>query len=99
MIYGKLTNIPRDQVAFADEGIQYSFSGITLPSLPWISVISKVRDRVKQLEFSPNFCLVNKYNDGSNSIGEHQDDEKQLNPRAPIAGVSFGASKNKREYY
>lgn len=35
-----------------------------------------------------------RYKDGSDHIGEHRDDERELAPGSPIASVSFGACRD-----
>lgn len=93
-IYGKKMAISREQIAFANDGINYTFSGKTLKSKPWIPVVLEIKNKVENIlgiEF--NFCLVNKYKNGFDNIGKHRDDEKQLVPNSPIAGVSFGITR------
>ncbi len=43
---------------------------------------------------SYNFVLVNRYSDGNHCIGEHRDDESELNPDVPIASLTLGASRD-----
>lgn len=39
-------------------------------------------------------CLNARYKDGQDHIGEHRDDEKELDPLCPIASVSLGAARD-----
>lgn len=41
-----------------------------------------------------NFCLVNYYSSGSDSISYHSDDERFLGPEPAIASFSFGAKRD-----
>lgn len=41
-----------------------------------------------------NFVLINRYKDGNDYMGEHRDDEKDLDLNAPIASVSFGETRD-----
>lgn len=41
-----------------------------------------------------NFCLVNYYSNGSDSITYHSDDERFLGPDPGIASFSFGAQRD-----
>lgn len=41
-----------------------------------------------------NFCLVNYYSSGSDSISYHSDDERFLGPEPAIASFSFGARRD-----
>ncbi|XP_049721810.1 DNA oxidative demethylase ALKBH2 isoform X1 [Elephas maximus indicus] len=94
-MFGKWHDVPRKQATYGDAGVTYSFSGLTLSPKPWIPVLERVRDRVSQLTgHTFNFVLVNRYKDGRDHIGEHRDDERELDPRIPIASVSFGACRD-----
>ncbi|KAF8785227.1 DNA oxidative demethylase ALKBH2 like protein [Argiope bruennichi] len=93
-VYGKWHEIPRKQVAFGDDGLSYKFSGNCLPSKPWETcpIIFELKKCVESVVgYSFNFVLVNRYKDGSDHMGEHRDDEKELDPHTPIASLSFGA--------
>ncbi|UYV71463.1 MYBL1 [Cordylochernes scorpioides] len=82
-------------VAFGEEGLTYTFSGVTVPALTWDPIILTIRDLVSELvgcQF--NFVLLNRYKDGTDKIGEHRDDEKDLVPKAPIASLSLGAERD-----
>ncbi|KAM4053106.1 DNA oxidative demethylase ALKBH2 [Anomaloglossus baeobatrachus] len=94
-VYGKWHNVPRKQVTFGDEGLTYTFSGITLSPKPWLPVLDLIRERVRMATgHSFNFVLINRYKDGNDHIGDHRDDEKELHPQSPIASVSFGACRD-----
>merc|ERR1711874_801431 len=41
-----------------------------------------------------NFVLVNRYKDGADKMGEHKDDEKELDQTVPIASLTFGAERD-----
>uniref|UniRef100_A0A6I8Q8D4 DNA oxidative demethylase ALKBH2 n=2 Tax=Xenopus tropicalis TaxID=8364 RepID=A0A6I8Q8D4_XENTR len=95
MVYGKWHNVPRKQVMYGDEGLHYTFSGITLSPKPWIPVLVHIKERLQLATgHSFNFVLINRYKDGNDHIGEHRDDEKELVPQSPIASVSFGACRD-----
>ena len=90
-IMGKVCKIPRQQTAFGDSGLDYSFSGITLPANKCTPTVYKIKLSVEEaLDENFNFVLVNRYKDGGDSIGEHRDDEVDLVAKAPIASLSFG---------
>ena len=94
-IMGKVHKIPRRQAAFGDPGLSYNFSGVSVPALPWTPLLSKLKDIVcKQLGEQFNFVLVNRYKDGSDHIGEHRDDEKDLVCKSSIASLSFGQERD-----
>ena len=41
-----------------------------------------------------NFVLVIRYKDGGDRMGEHKDDEKELDENVPIASLTFGAERD-----
>ncbi|XP_004379048.1 DNA oxidative demethylase ALKBH2 isoform X2 [Trichechus manatus latirostris] len=94
-VFGKWHDVPRKQATYGDAGVTYSFSGLTLSPKPWIPILERIRDRVSWATGKTfNFVLVNRYKDGFDHIGEHRDDERELDPRSPIASVSFGACRD-----
>ena len=46
--------------------------------------------------FRSNGVLLNYYRDGRDTMGWHADDEPELDPEAPIASLSLGASRTFR---
>ena len=94
-IMGKVCQIPRKQTAFGDAGLTYSFSGTTVPANAWNPLVHRIKGCLENaLEEKFNFVLVNRYNDGSDHIGEHRDDETDLCPGASIASLSFGQERD-----
>jgi len=95
VLFGKMHTIPRKQAAFGDNGLTYTFSGVTLKANTWIPIITALKFSVEEiLGESFNFVLVNRYQDGADHMGEHQDNEKDLVSTAPIAGLSFGQPRD-----
>ncbi|RUS79288.1 hypothetical protein EGW08_012943 [Elysia chlorotica] len=94
-MFGKLIDIPRKQVAHGDAGLSYTFSGNTVPALPWTPLLREIRDHVsKATGYEFNFVLINRYKDGHDYMGEHKDDEKDLCQGYPIASLSLGQSRD-----
>ncbi|KAM3961844.1 DNA oxidative demethylase ALKBH2 [Aphomia sociella] len=94
-VFGKMFPLPRQQVAYGDEGITYTFSGITVPALPWPEPVLALRDFLYNLKgIKYNFVLVNRYKNGHDHIGEHRDNESDLDPTYPIASVSLGQERD-----
>ncbi|MBN3304242.1 ALKB2 demethylase, partial [Amia calva] len=94
-VFGKFYNVPRKQATYGDPGLLYSFSGVHLSAKPWTAVLEQIRDAVtKATGHIFNFVLVNRYKDGQDHIGEHRDDERELDPTCPIASVSLGAARD-----
>lgn len=81
---------------FADDPkLNYCYSGTShTNSPPFPEWLSKMRDRVQTLTGEKfNYCLLNRYLDGKETIGLHADDEKDLVRGTSIASVSFGAHR------
>lgn len=92
---GKVIPIPRQQTVFGDEGLRYSYSGVTLTSNSWIPIISSLKSAVEWAAGDTfNFVLINRYKDGEDYMGEHRDDERDLDPSGMIASLSFGAERD-----
>ncbi|XP_056888632.1 DNA oxidative demethylase ALKBH2 isoform X1 [Takifugu flavidus] len=94
-VFGKVYNIPRKQATYGDAGLTYTYSGIRRMASPWTPTLEYIRDAVTTTTGQMfNFVLVNRYKDGLDHMGEHRDDEKELDPLCPIASVSLGAARD-----
>ncbi|XP_077282959.1 DNA oxidative demethylase ALKBH2-like [Arctopsyche grandis] len=90
-VFGRWHPIPRQQVAHGEPGISYKFSGTTVPALPWTELLSEIRDKLNELTGHRfDFVLINRYRNGNDHMGEHRDDESELDSSAPIASLSLG---------
>ncbi|XP_072944303.1 DNA oxidative demethylase ALKBH2-like isoform X2 [Epargyreus clarus] len=85
-VFGKVYLLPRQQVAYGDPGITYTYSGITVPALPWPAPVLALRDFIFKLKGI-------KYRNGNDHMGEHRDNEPDLDPDYPIASVSLGQER------
>jgi len=91
----EMVAIPRRQTAYGEPGTSYRFAGCTVPARPWIPPLRALRDRVcARAGFGFNFVLVNHYRSGSDCIGWHRDDEKDLGAEPEIASLSLGATRD-----
>ena len=71
--------ISRKIVAFGDSGLSYTFSGLTVNSQSWCPLLLDIKKTVEDLTgFDFNFVLINRYGDGNACIGQHKDDESDL---------------------
>jgi len=94
-VFGRLHKIPRLHQWFADTGLSYRWSGITLQPEPWFAELNAVRERVSAAAHTPfNSVLINYYRDGNDSMGWHSDDEPELGPFPVIASLSLGATRD-----
>ena len=80
--------------AFGEPGLSYRYSGITKRPVPWPPLTRALADAVgRRLGIEFNFCLANLYPDHTATLGWHADDERDLEPGAPIAIVSLGSPR------
>ena len=92
---GQLVPQPRLTAWYADDqNMEYSYSGVTQKVLPWIPELLSIKEKIEQ-QFNTkyNSVLLNYYRSGSDSVGLHADDEKELGKNANIASVSLGAER------
>lgn len=93
-IFGKEVLQPRLTALFGEEDKTYSYSGITMKPKPFTPTLLKIKDGCEKHSGEKfNVCLLNLYRDGSDSMGWHSDDEKELGKNPVIASVSFGAER------
>ena len=69
----------------------YRYSGIVNEPAPWPDALAELRHRLRsELGVDFNSCLANLYRDGTDSMGYHSDNERELGPRPTIASISLG---------
>ncbi|XP_041854544.1 DNA oxidative demethylase ALKBH2 isoform X2 [Melanotaenia boesemani] len=94
-VFGKVYDIPRKQATYGDAGLTYTYSGVKRSACIWTPTLEYIRDAVTKVTAQTyNFVLINRYKDGQDHMGEHRDDEKELDPSSPIASVSLGAARD-----
>ena len=93
-VYGKQYSIPRLQAFIADEGITYTYSGLTLSGSGFPDYIETLKNRISSITNSRfNALLANLYRDGRDHMGWHSDDERELGTAPVIASLSLGAER------
>lgn len=93
-MYGKQVPFPRLTAWYGDSGRPYSFSGITLQPHEWTPELAELRDRLNELcDTQFNSLLLNLYRDERDSIGWHQDAERELGTNPIIASISLGGTR------
>lgn len=93
-VFGKSILQPRFTAFYGDEGASYRYSGITVEAMPWIDVLTQLKENIAtKFDAEFNTCMLNLYRDGADSMGWHRDNEKSLGKYPFIASVSFGASR------
>lgn len=93
--YGKQVAQPRLTAWYADDpGMKYSYSGVTQTVLPWLPELIELKKKIEATTgWQYNSVLLNFYRDGSDSVGLHADNEKELGKDPNIASVSLGAPR------
>jgi alkylated DNA repair dioxygenase AlkB len=101
-VFGRLQ--PRLTASYGDAGLVYRYSGTVNEALPWTPLLLEIKQRVERAwnaseasagvrcEF--NYCLLNRYRSGADSVGLHADDEPEMGP--VIGSLSLGATRTFR---
>jgi alkylated DNA repair dioxygenase AlkB len=72
---------PRLTASYGDEGITYRYSGTVNTANSWTPTLLTIKQKIEAVipRFEQptvfNFCLLNRYRDGQDSVGMHADDE------------------------
>ena len=85
---------PRLIASYGDVGITYRYSGVTNVALPWTATLLEIKQRIEAVQGTYNYCLLNRYRSGSDSMGWHADDEPEMGPI--IGSLSLGATRKFR---
>jgi alkylated DNA repair dioxygenase AlkB len=64
------------------------------PIPPCLDIVRRQVEKATQVQESYNFCLVNYYASGEDSISFHSDDERFLGPEPNIASLSLGGERD-----
>jgi alkylated DNA repair dioxygenase AlkB len=93
-MFGRWVDSPRLSCWMGDAGALYRYSGADFVPHPWLESLLPLRERLQQACQSRfNSVLLNRYRDGSDSMGWHSDDEPELGERPLIASLSLGAPR------
>jgi alkylated DNA repair dioxygenase AlkB len=94
VLFGKHIVTARKVAWYGDRHFDYSYSGSTRTARLWTPELRKIKATVEQhAGIRYNSCLLNLYAEGTQGMGWHSDDEKELDPDSNIASVSFGAER------
>jgi alkylated DNA repair dioxygenase AlkB len=77
--------------AYGDDGKNYCYSGTQNMALPWTSTLLQIKKNVEAVLGCYNFCLLNRYRSGADSISLHSDNERDLGNI--ISTISLGATR------
>ncbi|MGF1790386.1 alpha-ketoglutarate-dependent dioxygenase AlkB [Photobacterium profundum] len=91
-IFGKQVLQPRLQAWCGD--VPYTYSGLTMNPDPWTTTLQSIKESCQAItNTSFNSVLANQYRDGSDYMGFHQDNERELGVQPVIASVSLGEER------
>ncbi|MDC1149549.1 alpha-ketoglutarate-dependent dioxygenase AlkB [Gammaproteobacteria bacterium] len=94
-IFGKTHQIPRLQSWYADDGIEYTYSGKKLQRHNWNKTLIEIKQEIESItSIKFNSVLANLYRNGNDSMGLHSDNEKELGINPVIASLSLGESRD-----
>jgi len=93
-MFGKSVKVPRLVCWYGDRNSVYRYSGVEHLPQPWTETLSGLKDKIETFtQHSFNSVLGNLYRDGSDSMGWHSDDEKELGQHPFIASLSLGENR------
>lgn len=94
VIYGRHIVTARKVAWYGDRNFDYTYSGRTRTALVWTEELRQLKGKVEAWAGARyNSCLLNLYQDGSQGMAWHHDDEKGLGRNSNIASLSFGAER------
>ncbi|MDQ8179170.1 alpha-ketoglutarate-dependent dioxygenase AlkB [Pelagicoccus sp. SDUM812005] len=94
VIYGRHIVTARKVAWYGDRNFDYTYSGRTRTALVWTEELRQLKGKVEAWAGGRyNSCLLNLYQDGSQGMAWHHDDEKGLGRNSNIASLSFGAER------
>jgi alkylated DNA repair dioxygenase AlkB len=82
---------PRLTASSGDDGVTYRYSGTVNIAQPWTPMLLDLKQRIEAIAGSYNYCLLNRYRSGADSVGWHADDEPQMG--SVIGSLSLGATR------
>ena len=85
---------PRLTASHGEDGVIYRYSGTENVALPWTHTMLEIKAKIEAVEGEYNYCLLNRYRSGSDSMGWHADDEPEMGN--VIGSLSLGATRKFR---
>jgi alkylated DNA repair dioxygenase AlkB len=85
---------PRLIASYGEPGIVYRYSGRDNVALPWTPTLLEIKEKIEAVQGRYNFCLLNRYRSGQDSMGMHADDEPEMGN--VIGSLSLGATRTFR---
>jgi alkylated DNA repair dioxygenase AlkB len=85
---------PRLTASYGDGGVTYRYSGTQNKALPWTPTLLEIKQKVEAVLGRYNYCLLNRYRSGADSVGLHADNEPGMGN--VIGSLSLGATRTFR---
>jgi hypothetical protein len=85
---------PRLTASYGDEGVTYHYSGTVNVARPWTPTLLEIKGRIEAVQGQYNYCLLNRYRSGQDSMGMHADNEPGMG--SVIGSLSLGATRTFR---
>ena len=85
---------PRLTASYGDEGITYYYSGTENKALSWTATLLEIKQKIEDVQGQYNYCLLNRYRSGADSVAWHADDEPGMGN--VIGSLSLGATRTFR---
>lgn len=98
ILHGQYYKTERKVAWYADQDYQYHYSGMAKQAQVWNPALFRLKQHIEKLtDHSFNSCLANLYQNGTQSVGWHSDDEHALISRTGsetvIASLSLGTPR------
>ena len=85
---------PRLTASYGDKGLIYRYSGRDNVALPWTETLLEIKHKIEAVQGEYNYCLLNRYRSGADSVALHADDEPGMG--SVIGSLSLGATRKFR---
>jgi hypothetical protein len=85
---------PRLTASYGDKGVIYFYSGTENKALLWTPTLLEIKQRIEAIRGRYNYCLLNRYRSGADSVGLHADNEPGMGN--VIGSLSLGATRTFR---
>ena len=85
---------PRLTASYGDEGLIYRYSGTDNKALPWTKTLLEIKQKIEAVQGEYNYCLLNRYRSGADSVALHADDEPGMG--SVIGSLSLGTTRKFR---
>lgn len=101
ILHGQYFKTERKVVWYGDENYQYRYSGMPKQAQHWNPLLFRLKEQIEQMTGQHyNSCLANLYENGTQAVGWHSDDEPALyadhHQNSVIASLSLGVTRKFR---